>query len=438
MCGIFGGVNLEGRSASPLFDVNVQRGRDAWGCSAAQFDRRNYAGWDTRVEIPFTKEPFVANCRAEPTTERIVNPTWHDIQPYTVGDWTIVHNGTIANDKQIIVDYGFNPPTEVDSWIVAALCDRVGFNMMLQVIIGSYAILAWHKDDNKLFYAVNYRPLYQIFTGDYRGRVLSSVPLSSMDVPISQYTSGFISSDENLLNGPNIAYPVIDRRRVLAVCSGGLDSTVAAHWAIREGYDVTLLHFDYGCRATWAERHAVEDISDHLNVPLRVIPTPLFTDFIKGSKLTDDKSKLGLATATVASGVEGAEYAHEWVPARNLIMLSIAVGYAESHGFDYITLGANLEEAGAYPDNEPEFLKRFEHLLPLATGDGRRLGLLTPVGNLMKHEIVKLGLELGTPMELTWSCYENGEQHCGNCGPCFMRRTAFEINGATDPVFKER
>jgi 7-cyano-7-deazaguanine synthase len=138
--------------------------------------------------------------------------------------------------------------------------------------------------------------------------------------------------------------------------------------------------------------------------------------------------------SNIAGGEEGAEFAHEWVPARNIVMLSIATAYAEAKGFDYIVLGNNLEEAGAYPDNEPEFINRFNDLLPFAVGDGKRVRVVMPVGNLMKHEIVDLGHRLGAPLDLTWSCYRAGDKHCGTCGPCFMRRTAFEINNLEEVI----
>ena len=115
-------------------------------------------------------------------------------------------------------------------------------------------------------------------------------------------------------------------------------------------------------------------------------------------------------------------------------MLSIATAYAESNGFDYIVLGNNLEEAGSYPDNEPEFIRRFNEILPFAVGDGKKVRVLMPVGDLMKHEIVALGKEVNAPMHLTWSCYKNEKLHCGKCGPCFMRMTAFEINDFNEVI----
>jgi len=110
------------------------------------------------------------------------------------------------------------------------------------------------------------------------------------------------------------------------------------------------------------------------------------------------------------------------------VMLALATAFAEARGINTIALGNNLEEAGAYPDNEPEFINRFNGMLPFAVGDGKRVRVIMPVGNLMKHEIVALGHTNGAPLHLTWSCYRAGSIHCGTCGPCYMRRTAFEIN----------
>jgi 7-cyano-7-deazaguanine synthase len=109
-------------------------------------------------------------------------------------------------------------------------------------------------------------------------------------------------------------------------------------------------------------------------------------------------------------------------------MLAMATAFAEARGIGTIVLGNNLEEAGAYPDNEPEFINRVNDMLPFAVGDGKRVRVIMPVGNFMKHEIVAIGHALDAPLHLTWSCYRAGEVHCGTCGPCYMRRTAFEIN----------
>lgn len=117
-----------------------------------------------------------------------------------------------------------------------------------------------------------------------------------------------------------------------------------------------------------------------------------------------------------------------------MIFLSIAAGYAEAKGIDYIVLGGNLEEAGAYADNELIFQKKFNDILPNSLNLQKRVEVLTPVADLMKHEIVKLGLEINAPLHLTWSCYENGEKHCGKCGPCFMRKVGFKMNNTEEVI----
>ena len=115
-------------------------------------------------------------------------------------------------------------------------------------------------------------------------------------------------------------------------------------------------------------------------------------------------------------------------------MLSLATGYAESHGYDVIALGTNLEESGAYPDNEMIFIKKLNEVLPYAVNLDAHVRIEMPVGHLMKHEIVRLGHETGAPIDVTWSCYHAGSQHCGVCGPCTMRRKAFQMESLKDPI----
>ncbi len=216
-----------------------------------------------------------------------------------------------------------------------------------------------------------------------------------------------------------------ERKKALIIASSGLDSTVCISWAKDQGYDVSLLHFKYKCRAEKKELEHIRKIKDFYNCELVEIDTNFFKDVIKHSKLVDDNS-------VISENEKGAELAIEWVPARNLIFMSIAGGYAEAHNFDYIILGGNLEESGSYPDNELIFQKKFNDILPNALNLQNKVEILTPIANLMKHEIVKMGIENGAPLHLTWSCYENNDIPCGKCAPDFMRRTAFKMNGVVD------
>jgi 7-cyano-7-deazaguanine synthase len=454
MCGIVGIV-----ARTPVTDVvrkafeaNNARGRDSWGFWTPADSFRatiGFPGYDDENDDAWmgTKDVLIANMRAEPTTEFVLRKDKTDVQPYEYGDWVVVHNGTIANDKQLVAEHNLAPNTRIDSWVIAPMLHTYGFLQGIQKLVGSYAIIAINKTlPDRIYFAMNYRPLYK-HIDDIGSVVLSSVPLSDNDALLPAYSYGCIIRREREIEVelfPGGIYNLIRRenrgKKALVVHSGGLDSTVAATKLVRDGYDVTLLHFAYGARAQGPEERAVLNVSAALGVPHLIVTTPIFTDVIKGSRLTNTKED------NFAEGEAGAEYAHEWVPARNLILSSIAIGIAESRGFDYIALGANLEEAGAYPDNEPEFLRQLQKLMPYAVSDGKQITILTPVGNLMKHEIVKLGLQINAPMDMSWSCYDaatapvgNTEyrawQHCGKCGPCYMRRVAFEINGRVDPVF---
>ena len=219
--------------------------------------------------------------------------------------------------------------------------------------------------------------------------------------------------------------------KALVVCSAGLDSTTVAYDMADRGYDVDLLHFRYGCRAETREASLVKNIAEDMRGKGYAVEN-IFLDIDYSSY--SGNSPL-LTDNDIAQGKSGAEYAHEWVPARNLLMVSHAVAYAEANDYSWVALGNNLEESGAYPDNEEEFTHLLQDALDYAVHDGAWVQLVSPVGHLMKHEIVALGLRLGVPYELTWSCYHGGEIHCGDCGPCFMRETAFERNEAVDPVF---
>lgn len=210
------------------------------------------------------------------------------------------------------------------------------------------------------------------------------------------------------------------KKRALIVASGGLDSTYcAAEMALK--HDIELVHFLYGCRAEKREHKAVEDIASYFGVPHRFVPLPVWSD---------SSSPLMNTTSEIAQGAEGAAVAHEWVPARNLVMLSVATAIAEAEGFDFICIGANKEEAHAYPDNSAEFIFAYNDVLVKAISkQSKDITVLAPALHMRKSEIVRKGNAIQAPFHLTWSCYKQGELHCGDCGPCYMRKRAFLIAG---------
>jgi len=466
MCSIFGALLPKtnnthdtikaGVDLRLIMEHSMARGRDGYGWNNHFFLFQKGADDCRKVARTFTLDEIVqpdfettvhgaaiiGNFRAEPTTEYVMKKRAHDQQPYRLMKWATVHNGTVANDRELRTH---EVQTSIDSAaIVESLCKQPQlfegpddlystFHNTVKKVVGSYAILATHMDfPNQVLLAANYRPIWVSINahGVFFASAEEYFPDDHTPIAIEPYsTASFRYTDEGHLEfETNTLRPKRDpnvKPRALVVASGGLDSTVAAAQCIKDGYDVELIHFTYGCRAEGREVHAVRKIGQEMGVPVTVFPMEIYEP--SDSRLFDRNSD-------IAGGEEGAEFAHEWVPARNLVMLSVATAIAEARGFEYIVLGNNLEEAGAYPDNEPEFIRRFNNLLPFAVGDGKRVEVLMPVGDLMKHEIVALGSTNGAPLHLTWSCYKNGGLHCGKCGPCFMRKTAFNINGLEEVI----
>ena len=384
---------------------------------------------------------LIGNLRAEPTTEFISEKKDSDQQPYSAGNWSIVHNGTIANDRELRTN---EVPTSIDSaaivevlngWFCGftALDHVAHFKQAIKRLKGSYAILARNRTQpNHLMVAANYRPVWyaQTENGVFFASAKNYFPSNINPKMVTPYSVASFYAGCTLEIRTETLYDAdAIKNKALVVCSGGLDSVVAATYTKKVlGMETELIHFKYGSRAEGPEVEAVQNVAKELGVPCTIFPLPVY-------KPSD--SPLLQADSKIAGGEAGAEFAHEWVPARNLLLLSVATAYAEANGFDAIVLGNNLEEAGAYPDNEPEFIAKFNDLLPFAIASGKRMSVIMPVGNLMKHEIVELGNSIGAPMNKTWSCYRAGELHCGKCGPCYMRRTAFEINGIPEVISYE-
>ncbi|MEM3910952.1 MAG: 7-cyano-7-deazaguanine synthase QueC [Saccharolobus sp.] len=446
---------IEKRLASILKKAE-DRGRDSFGIVVIQKDgeikvRKSLGKPSEKEELLYgiideNSRVVIANNRAEPTTEYVRQKTEDDIQPFIGERYIVTHNGIIANDTEIEKKYNLIRKTKIDSSILPPFLDKLwdgrveSLRNMLNEIKGSFAlIIGDKKNPDRIFLAQNFKPLYMAYDYSLEAVFFTSLddyfdvkPFDPVNVTkLEPYSIVMVNTQKQMVKVPLIKNEK-SRKKILVVASGGLDSTVAATKLIREGNDVVLLHFNYRHKAEEREREAVRKIAEYLQVPLIEIDTDLFkmighSTLIKGGgDIVKDRS-----------GEEGAEFAHEWVPARNLILLSVAIAIAESNGFDAIASGINLEESGAYPDNEMEFIRLLNKVSPYATGPNKKVEMLMPVGNLVKHEIVKLGYEIGAPLHLTWSCYEGGQKHCGKCGPCYMRKMAYKINGLKDPIAYE-
>jgi 7-cyano-7-deazaguanine synthase len=450
VCSIFGRVAIDANDARwpmplGLAAYSQARGRDSWGLRGWQDQPHRVVG--ERIDADALRVTswsrwIIGNCRAEPTTEWVPDKTPADVQPFVVGALTVAHNGTIANDVALCERYGIDPDNAGGSKIdtarwAAVAAERVRKPSdvidLLAETVGSYGIAVGHEN-GWLVLATNYKPIWT--RRIYHDAVLEYTSVAprhqnyiealedgwQMLPPYSAlvvYPSG--QMEHVTLRKPDM------QSRALVVCSGGLDSVTVAASMLRDGWEVDLLHVTYGARAEDREVAAVEAIAERLGVGLRMLDLTSTFAAIGGSRLTG-------TWEGAAAGEAGAEYAIEWVPARNTILLSVAIGMAEAHGYQALALGNNLEESGAYPDNEQEFIGRFNDMLPFVVADGVNLRILEPVGHMMKHEIVRLGVAVGAPLDLTWSCYDGGEKHCGDCGPCYMRRRAFQMAGEKDPM----
>ncbi|MBT9168020.1 MAG: 7-cyano-7-deazaguanine synthase [Syntrophomonadaceae bacterium] len=432
------------------------RGKNGWGiiCNVESTELWSLKGHG-RASKELTINNFTADFswainsnRAESIANFVKEKSLQDIQPFEYEGWAVAHNGTIVNGKELYKLFNLEPRTRIDSDVIPRILHaRFGGSFIPENIIrflecqliGSYALAIGHKNYlNKLVLMCNYKPLYLALHREYGYVFFTSLEsLLRTDTLHDAFYGEFITTQVKpyssvILEAGGFSVAVTEipfqktayKPKALIVCSGGLDSTVTATWAQQRGYDITLIHFLYKCRAESRERRAVEAIGKSLNCPVVYIDTDVFKNTIGSSRLTETLNEQEVKI----------EIAPEWVPARNLIMLSIATGYAEAKGFEVIMLGVNLEESGTHPDNETIFINKLNEVLPYATQVGRRVRIEMPVGNLMKHEIVKLGIEIGAPLGLCWSCYEAGDIHCGNCGSCSMRKAGFEINGLKDII----
>lgn len=404
MCSIFGayGPAIDEGVLAEISERAKDRGRDG--------------GRTQSVTLHGGMKAVVGHWRATPTTEAMEDGGQG--QPFE----GIVHNGTIANDREL-----GNPEGAIDSAILPSVLDRMsfdGFVRSLSRLKGSFALAAIGYDS--VYLAANYKPIHfleidgTVYFSSMERHLAVLAPFGSRPARVMPYTA------LNLRNGEVRALKREQSNKALVIASAGLDSTTAAYKLKADGYDVTLLHFLYGCKAETREAELVQQIANDLGCGVVFLPLD-YSQFKGTSPLLTDNA--------ISEGVAGAEFAHEWVPARNLLMIANAVAYAEANGYGAVALGNNLEEGGAFPDNEEQFTTLLNDAIEYAVHDGGRVQLLAPVGNLMKHEIVRLGRDLNVRYDLTWSCYRGGEHHCGECGPCYMRKEAFARNNLVDPVF---
>lgn len=219
--------------------------------------------------------------------------------------------------------------------------------------------------------------------------------------------------------------------RAVVLLSGGLDSATCLAMAIDLGYFCYALSFEYGQQHS-RELDSSRALARHYDLPGHKVVSLAFTDLLT-SALTDPDIDLPTGRNTD----EMRDIPASYVPARNTIMLSIAVAYAEVIGADAIFIGVNALDYSGYPDCRPEYIEAFQRVANLATKravEGDPVTIETPLLHMTKAQIIARGMELGVPYRRTWSCYQGGEKACGVCDSCVLRLKGFREAGVEDPV----
>ncbi len=220
------------------------------------------------------------------------------------------------------------------------------------------------------------------------------------------------------------------RPRAVLCLSGGMDSTVCAALAARD-YDVYALHFSYGQRTEGRELKSATEIA-RLTGAKEFLPLKIdIFRRIGGSALTDDS--IAVPDAPAEEATIGAEVPVTYVPFRNAHFLSAAVSWAEVVGAKRVFIGAVEQDSSGYPDCRPAYYDAFNLLIQRGTKEGD-IRIETPLIHLRKSEIVRLGVELGAPFHVSWSCYSGETEACGVCESCVLRLRAFREAGSLDPI----
>jgi 7-cyano-7-deazaguanine synthase len=220
------------------------------------------------------------------------------------------------------------------------------------------------------------------------------------------------------------------RPRAVVCLSGGMDSCVCAALAARD-FEVYAVHFSYGQRTETRELRSAKEVARIVGVrELLHLEIDLFRR-IGGSALTD--AAIAVPVASADETTIGSEVPVTYVPFRNAHFLSAAVSWAEVLGARTVFIGAVEQDSSGYPDCRPAYYEAFNELIKRGTKEGDTR-VVTPLIAMRKSEIVRLGVELGAPFHVSWSCYSGESEACGVCESCVLRLRAFREAGAADPI----
>lgn len=217
-------------------------------------------------------------------------------------------------------------------------------------------------------------------------------------------------------------------KKAIVLLSGGMDSATSLFWALKEKYKCFCLIFDYSQRHK-REINRARSIAKSTKCECKVLKINIPTD----------KSSLINKNIPLENKVSANVIPMTYVPGRNIIFLSIAASCAETKNADTIIIGTNQIDYSNYPDCRSEFIKTFQSAINKGTKkaiNGNPFKILAPLGNKTKSQIVTMAINLGVPLELTWSCYAGGKAPCGKCASCILRAKGFREAGVDDPLLK--
>lgn len=218
-----------------------------------------------------------------------------------------------------------------------------------------------------------------------------------------------------------------ERPLAVALSSGGMDSCVTTAIANLD-CRLALLHVAYGQRTEGRELQAFNALADFYHAERRMVCRLAHLRQIGGSSLTDPNIPVEVAN------LERKDIPSSYVPFRNAHFLSVAVSWGEVIGASRIYIGAVEEDSSGYPDCRPEYYEAFNRVIEVGTRPETQIEIVTPVIHMRKSEIVRNGIDLAAPLQLTWSCYQREDVACGVCDSCALRLRAFQEAGLEDPI----
>ncbi|MBM2816294.1 MAG: queC [Ignavibacteria bacterium] len=220
----------------------------------------------------------------------------------------------------------------------------------------------------------------------------------------------------------------LHNKLAVVLMSGGMDSAVCAAIARKEGFNLAALHVSYGQLTQAREQKAFHDLADYFKALTRMVVDIDYLAKIGGSSLTDSRIELHLNSGQSHS------IPNTYIPFRNANLLAIATSWAEVIGAEAIYIGAMQQDYSGYPDCREEFFEAFGKAIQTGTKPETKIEIKTPIINYRKQDIVRIGLEMKVPFELTWSCYQNSDEACGECDSCRLRLKGFREAGRIDPI----